>query len=199
LIVSEKFSSAESHDLLRLGAKGLLTYAEAREQLPRALPLVAAGGFWVPRALLSEFVDSVLESTRGGRVNMANEGELSKREQQVLDALLENLANKGDREQAEYLRTHREVPRLQSPWQVCREAKNRPHPPLLPKGEALEGLALVVKELWQSVDTTEGSGPYEEVVERLAIDVVLHRHNISREEVEEAKNLIDAYVTETVT
>jgi hypothetical protein len=26
----------ESHDLLRLGAKGLLTYAEAPEELPRA-------------------------------------------------------------------------------------------------------------------------------------------------------------------
>ena len=50
LIVSEKFNTVESHDLLHLGVKGLLTYAEAREQLPRAaLPPVAAGGFWVPR------------------------------------------------------------------------------------------------------------------------------------------------------
>ena len=94
LIVSEKFNIAESHDLLRLGAKGLLTYAEAREQLPRALPPVAAGGFWIPRTLLSTFVDSVLEGTRGRRHEMASASELSQREQEVLDALLENLANK---------------------------------------------------------------------------------------------------------
>jgi DNA-binding NarL/FixJ family response regulator len=94
LIVSEKFNSVESHDLLRLGAKGLLTYAEACEQLPRALPAVAAGGFWIPRALLSAFVDSVLESTRGRRLEMGSAGELSQREQEVLDALLGSLVNK---------------------------------------------------------------------------------------------------------
>jgi len=94
LIVAEKFTSAESHDLLRLGAKGLLTYQEAREQLPRALPLVAGGGFWVPRALLSEFVDSVLNNTRGRRMKVETSSELSRREQEVLDSLLENLANK---------------------------------------------------------------------------------------------------------
>ena len=49
IVVCEKFTDATSHALLRMGAKGLLTYTEALEQLPRALPLVAAGGFWVPR------------------------------------------------------------------------------------------------------------------------------------------------------
>jgi DNA-binding NarL/FixJ family response regulator len=94
LIVSEKLNGVESDDLLRLGAKGLLTYAEAREKLPRALPFVAAGGFWVPRPLLSAFVDSVLEGTRGRRLEMRRAAELSGREQEVLDALLENLGDK---------------------------------------------------------------------------------------------------------
>jgi DNA-binding NarL/FixJ family response regulator len=94
LVVAEKFSSNESHDLLRLGAKGLLTYAEARDQLPRALPLVAGGGFWVPRALLSEFVDSILTNAHGRRLKVETATQLSKREQEVLDTLLENLANK---------------------------------------------------------------------------------------------------------
>ena len=40
IVVAEKFDSAETYSLLQMGAKGLLTYAEAREQLPRALPLV---------------------------------------------------------------------------------------------------------------------------------------------------------------
>jgi DNA-binding NarL/FixJ family response regulator len=51
IVVAEKFDSAESYSLLQMGAKGLLSYSEAREQLPRALPLVADGGFWVPRAV----------------------------------------------------------------------------------------------------------------------------------------------------
>ncbi len=94
LIVAEKFSGNESHDLLRLGAKGLLTYGEAREQLPRALPLVATGGFWVPRSMLSEFVDAIINSSRGRRLKVEGSAELSRREQEVLDSLLENLANK---------------------------------------------------------------------------------------------------------
>jgi DNA-binding NarL/FixJ family response regulator len=94
LIVAEKFSGNESHDLLRLGAKGLLSYGEAREQLPRALPLVASGGFWVPRSLLSDFVDAVINNSRGRRMKVESAAELSRREQEVLDSLLENLANK---------------------------------------------------------------------------------------------------------
>ncbi len=94
LVVAEKFSDANSYALLRLGAKGLLTYAEAREQLPRALPLVAAGGFWVPRSVLSSFVDSILSTVQGRRLKTDTATNLSRREQEVLDALLENLANK---------------------------------------------------------------------------------------------------------
>ncbi len=94
LIVAEKFSGNESHDLLRLGAKGLLSYGEAREQLPRALPLVASGGFWVPRSLLSDFVDAVITNSRGRRMKVESAAELSRREQEVLDSLLENQANK---------------------------------------------------------------------------------------------------------
>jgi two-component system, NarL family, nitrate/nitrite response regulator NarL len=94
LVVAEKFGPNDSHNLLRLGVKGMLTYAEAREQLPRALPMVASGGFWVPRAMLSQFVDSILTNARGRRLKVETATELSRREQEVLDALLENLANK---------------------------------------------------------------------------------------------------------
>ena len=77
-----------------MGAKGLLTYKEAREQLPRALPLVANGGFWVPRAVLSGFVDSVLGGSHSRRLKADTSADLSRREQEVLNSLLENLANK---------------------------------------------------------------------------------------------------------
>jgi DNA-binding NarL/FixJ family response regulator len=94
LLVAEKFSQAECNHLLRLGAKGLLTYAEGRAQLPRALPLIASGGFWVPRAMLSEFVDSVLTNAHGRRLKVETGTKLSRREQEVLNQLLENLTNK---------------------------------------------------------------------------------------------------------
>ncbi|MBZ5661399.1 MAG: response regulator transcription factor [Acidobacteriia bacterium] len=94
IVVAEKFDSSESYSLLQMGAKGLLSYAEAREQLPRALPLVAEGGFWVPRAVLSGFVDSILGGTTSRRLKADTTATLSRREQEVLNCLLENLANK---------------------------------------------------------------------------------------------------------
>jgi DNA-binding NarL/FixJ family response regulator len=94
IVVAEKFDSAETYSLLQMGAKGLLTYEEAREQLPRALPLVANGGFWVPRAVLSGFVDSILSGSQSRRLKADTSADLSRREQEVLNSLLENMANK---------------------------------------------------------------------------------------------------------
>ncbi len=93
IVVGEKHNEAESYALLRTGVKGLLTYVEAREQLACALPLVASGGFWVPRQLLSGFVDSILAG-QGRRLKTDSVANLSRREQEVLDSLLENLSNK---------------------------------------------------------------------------------------------------------
>ena len=94
LVVDQNFKETDSYALLRMGVKGLLTYSEAREQLARALPLVEAGGFWVPRPLLSRFVDSILNGLHGRRLKTDPATELSRREQEVLEGLLENLANK---------------------------------------------------------------------------------------------------------
>jgi len=93
VVVAEEFSEVYAFPLLRLGAKGLLSYAEAHQKLPQALRAVAAGGFWVPRVLLSRFIDSNLGLMRGRYVR-PSPANLSQRERQVLDALLENLANK---------------------------------------------------------------------------------------------------------
>jgi DNA-binding CsgD family transcriptional regulator len=51
------------------------------------------GGFWVPRALLSAFVDSTLEETRRPRAAPVGV-RMSKREEEVLELLMLNLANK---------------------------------------------------------------------------------------------------------
>jgi DNA-binding NarL/FixJ family response regulator len=93
LVVALKFSEAEAFALLRLGVRGLLTYSATHEQLSRAVAGVAAGGFWVPRAWLSRFVDTILDSRRPVPA-APGRARLSHREQQVLDALVENLSNK---------------------------------------------------------------------------------------------------------
>ena len=94
IVVADDFNQNVSYSLLRLGAKGLLTYSEARTHLPRALPLVANGGFWVPREVLSGFVDSILNSASGRNLKGDLSATLSRREEEVLDSLLQNLANK---------------------------------------------------------------------------------------------------------
>ncbi len=93
LVVGERFTEANSFPLLRLGVKGLVPYAQAREQLPEAVRATAAGGFWVPRRVLSRFVDWVLESL-GPRRWTFGPAYVSPREQEVLEALLANLSNK---------------------------------------------------------------------------------------------------------
>ena len=94
LFVAAKFDKSSAFGLLHLGAKGLLSYPEARGQLPRALKAVAKGGIWVPRALLSSFVDSILHAGPKGRRRSNWSARLSPRELQVLDLLLDNLSNK---------------------------------------------------------------------------------------------------------
>lgn len=94
VVVAEKFVENSSFSLLRLGAKGLVSYSEVHDQLPRAVLMVSEGGFWVSRSVLSRFVDSILRSARGRRIEGGTASDLSRREQEVLEALLENLANK---------------------------------------------------------------------------------------------------------
>lgn len=93
IVVAEKFDSATAFPLLRLGAKGLLSFADASAQLALAVLEVLGGGFWVPRALLSSFVDETISSVRRPR-GPVGPARLSRREKEVLDSLLENLSNK---------------------------------------------------------------------------------------------------------
>lgn len=94
LVVGDNMKEADSYSFLRQGTKGILNYAEVHEQLPRALPLVASGGFWVPRKVLSRFIDFFLSTTQEPHPRGESPGELSRREEEVLAALLEDLANK---------------------------------------------------------------------------------------------------------
>jgi DNA-binding NarL/FixJ family response regulator len=95
VVLAEKLTDTNAFPFLRQGAKGLLTFRDMRQQLGRALKAVAEGGYWVPRSLLSRFVEGILNSSKGRASAAAmGPGNLSQREQQVLDCLMENLANK---------------------------------------------------------------------------------------------------------
>ncbi|HWR37623.1 MAG TPA: response regulator transcription factor [Clostridia bacterium] len=93
LIVSEKLAEPQAFALLRLGVKGLLSYDEIDGQLRRAVKAVAEGGYWVPRAVLSRFVESILDVAAEVK-NYNLPAKLSRRERDVLDALLKNESNK---------------------------------------------------------------------------------------------------------
>ncbi len=93
IVVAEKFDETNAFPLLHLGAKALLTYEEARQRLPKAVESVLNEGFWVPRVLLSRFIESIVRNSSARRRVHTSAG-LSRREQEVLDAVMENLSNK---------------------------------------------------------------------------------------------------------
>ena len=76
-------SGRQGHSHLRRSARPAFLRSSARSN----------GGFWVPRSVLSGFVDSILTS-QGRRLKTDTVTNLSRREQEVLDSLLENLSNK---------------------------------------------------------------------------------------------------------
>lgn len=93
IAVVERLDEPRAFALLRLGAKGLLDLQDTIDQLPRAVQEVSRGGFWVPRPILSRFVEETLTSALRPTV-IPGEGRLTAREREVRDLLLENLPNR---------------------------------------------------------------------------------------------------------
>ncbi len=93
IVLAERFNDPMAFAVLRLGVKGLLTYSEALRALPQAVETVITGGLWVGRSLLSRFVDAALCTVPLKVYATGLEG-LTRRERQVLEAVLENLSNK---------------------------------------------------------------------------------------------------------
>lgn len=94
LVLASKHNDTSTFEFLRLGVKGLLAYGQATKQWQDALPLVAAGGYWVPRAVLSRFVESIIGTRKSAISQNKTPGTLSRREREVLESLLRNLSNK---------------------------------------------------------------------------------------------------------
>src|SRR5262249_14526225 len=93
LVVAERLDQNLTVAVLRLGAKGLLRYSDLASQLIQALQTLIDGGSWIPRHFLYRFIDQTLRSVRKPTVRPAG-ARLSRRENEVLSLLLENLSNK---------------------------------------------------------------------------------------------------------
>ena len=94
IVLAESFDESDAFLLLNLGVKGLIAHEFVAQQLPRALQAIAAGGFWVPRVLLSKFVDSVISKDRELKTSKFSGVNISRREREIIDVLLLNLSNK---------------------------------------------------------------------------------------------------------
>ena len=94
LILGEQFDPVTAFPLLRLRTRGVVTFADAPLQLANAIEAVSTGRFWLPRPLMSAFLDATLASgwkpPHAGGAGAA----LTDRERQVLDAVIENRSNK---------------------------------------------------------------------------------------------------------
>jgi DNA-binding NarL/FixJ family response regulator len=93
LVLVPQLEAAVAYPLLRLGVKGLVAYDLAARELCRAARQVMLGGYWVPRELLTRFIESILPELHGCKSLEAGV-DISRREREVLDLLLENLSNK---------------------------------------------------------------------------------------------------------
>jgi two-component system, NarL family, response regulator DevR len=108
IALGEAFCESETLPLLRSGARGLMSHTDLCAHLPQAITEVAAGRFWVPRVLMSHALEIMLDGARDGHGNGTRDshgdrahdghgkvnGGCTPREQQVLQAILENLGNK---------------------------------------------------------------------------------------------------------
>ena len=93
IAIAEAFNETNTFPILRLGFKGIIEHAALERQMVHAIDTVAAGGFWVPRIILSDFVSSILKTSSHLRMERSAV-DLSRRESEVLEALLDNRSNK---------------------------------------------------------------------------------------------------------
>jgi len=93
IVLAQEVGESHSFPLLHLGVKGLIRYEEVARQLVRAIRLVADGGFWIPRKVMSDYLE-FLQSARRPPLSSGMIRTLSRREKEVLYLLLKNLSNK---------------------------------------------------------------------------------------------------------
>jgi len=92
IAITHEMTEATASPLLGLGVKGILTYEDARRQIVPAIAAVGRGGVWVPRRILSAFLDGMIAPGQARQVPRGPS--LSRREKEVLETVVESLSNK---------------------------------------------------------------------------------------------------------
>ncbi len=93
VVLVEETEGMHCFPLLRLGVKGLIRYKDVDAQLVPAVQAIVEGGFWVPRDLMSRYLE-LGQSIQTAQVPVTASKSLSRREREVLDYLLKNSSNK---------------------------------------------------------------------------------------------------------
>jgi DNA-binding NarL/FixJ family response regulator len=93
VVLVEETEGMHCFPLLRLGVKGLIRYKDVEAQLVPAVQAIADGGFWVPRDLMSRYLE-LGQTIQTAQVPVTASKSLSRREREVLDYLLKNFSNK---------------------------------------------------------------------------------------------------------
>lgn len=94
IVLMPKVTEAASLALMNLGVKGLVAQKDIEAQLADAAVAVAQGGVWMPRRLMSVFLDRVVNHAQETRRPAREATPISQRERQVLDRVVRNLSNK---------------------------------------------------------------------------------------------------------
>lgn len=92
-VMGEKFGDSQAFPLMQVRVRGFVTFADAPAQLARAVEAISNGGFWISRNLLTQFLEATVAADGRIRARGAR-GDLTQREQEVSDGLLQNLSNK---------------------------------------------------------------------------------------------------------
>jgi DNA-binding NarL/FixJ family response regulator len=92
VVLVEDTTDLHCFPLLRLGVKGLVRYRDM-SQLAPAVRLIASGGIWVPRDLMSRYLE-MGQTVTTTRLPATGGKSLSRREKEVLGFLLKNFSNK---------------------------------------------------------------------------------------------------------
>ncbi len=92
-VVGETLEEAYAFPLMQQRVRGFVTYADAPAQLARAVDALSSGGFWISRTLLTRFLEATV-AAKGRLAGGGAAGDLTRREQEVLTGLLQNLSNK---------------------------------------------------------------------------------------------------------
>jgi len=89
LVLASQKNTAGLFMSLRAGASGIFRKHSSLDSLPRAIRQIAAGEAWIELEVLKLLADSVVEPENPGLLAL-----LTRREQQVLEKILDGLTNK---------------------------------------------------------------------------------------------------------